>query len=169
MIGCYRPKEILKKNPSAKIRLLEEPYHYEIFGLMNPFLRSWTLPQRIVAVIVGVVLVALTYACWQYWLYKGGIFQTSNFDETKWKELNLRTGDSSCYRGGMASDMQINILYPGLPKAQVETLLGTPDFKRVGVYEYSLGMCSRLRMDLDTLDVHFNADDKIEKVLVVQH
>ena len=34
---------------------------------------------------------------------------------------------------------------------------------------YALGTCSGLQIDVDTLDVHFNAEDKVEKVLIVQH
>jgi hypothetical protein len=136
---------------------------------MHSSSRSKTWPQRAAAIIVCIALFAVLYAGWQYWLYSGGIFRTSGFNEAAWKKLNLRTGDVSCYRGGMAADMRVNILRVGLPKSRVEALLGAPDIKRMHVYGYALGMCSGLRIDLDSLDVHFDAEDRIERVLLVQH
>lgn len=121
-------------------------------------------------VAVPVLLVA--FVAWQYWLFKGGIFRTSSFDETNWKSLiDNDAKDSSCYRGGMAHDIKTNVLRVGLTHAEVEKLLGQPDQIKAEseMYEYVLGMCSGLRIDYDTLDVHFDSGGRLTKVQVVQH
>jgi hypothetical protein len=83
--------------------------------------------------------------------------------------MSRKTSDSSCYRGGMAYDITTNVLRVGLPKTEVERLLGVPDYKRANAYAYFLGMCSGLRMDFDTLDVHFDSQGGLVKTSVVQH
>ncbi len=134
-----------------------------------PARKSWT-PWRIAwALAKGAVVLAVAFVGWQYWLFNGGIFRTSNFNEVEWKSLSKTTDDSSCYRGGMAHDIKTNILRAGLTKTEVERLLGAPDFNRDDISEYSLGMCSGLRIDFDTLDVHFNPEGRLVKVQVVQH
>ena len=160
---------VIEQIPPSASELQQFRQYYESFSAMIRPHWSWNLLQRAFAFVLGAAVVVAAYAGWQYWLYKGGIFRTSSFDQAEWQALNGRTGDFSCYRGGMASDIQTKILRPGLSKSQVEKLLGSPDISKVGVHEYALGMCSGLRIDLDTLDVHFNAEDRIEKVLIVQH
>lgn len=131
--------------------------------------KSWT-PWRIVRTLVGAtVVVVVAFIGWEYWLYNGGIFRTSSFNETKWKSLNRKTADFSCYRGGMAHDIKTNILRAGLAKTEVERLLGKPDSNRGDVHEYLLGMCSGLRIDFDTLDVQFDSEGRLMEVQVVQH
>ena len=119
--------------------------------------------------VATVGLLAVVFVGWQYWLFKGGIFRTSSFDEVEWKSLSKTTTDSSCYRGGMAHDIKTNILRAGLTKIEVEKLLGAPDSNRADVHEYFLGMCSGLRIDFDTLDVHFDSNGRLSTVQVVQH
>lgn len=121
------------------------------------------------ALLAGVGVLALALVGWQYWLFKGGIFRTSSFNETAWKSLNRKTTDSSCYRGGMAHELQTNLLRAGLTRAEVERLLGAPDSVKADVHEYFLGMCSGFRMDFDTLDVHFTPEGRVLAVEVVQH
>jgi hypothetical protein len=120
-------------------------------------------------VVVPVLFVA--FVGWQYWLLKGGIFRASSFNETKWQSLNkVGTKDSSCYRGGMAHDIKTNVLRVGLTEAEVEKLLGPPDhITESETHEYFLGMCSGLRIDFDTLDIHFDSEGRLLKVEVVQH
>jgi len=69
----------------------------------------------------------------------------------------------------MARDIKTNILHVGLTKTEVEKLLGAPDSHRANVHEYSLGMCSGLRIDFATLDVHVNSKSRLVNVQVVQH
>ena len=137
---------------------------------MSPLARISRTPWRVACVFVATVgLLAVVFAVWQYWLFKGGIFRTSSFNEVEWRALSKRTTDSSCYRGGMAHDIKTNILHAGLLKIEVEKLLGAPDSNRADVHEYLLGMCSGLRIDFDTLDVHFDSEGRLSKVQVVQH
>ena len=71
----------------------------------------------------------------------------------------------------MAHDIKTNVLRVGLTHAEVEKLLGQPDQIKAEseMYEYVLGMCSGLRIDYDTLDVHFDSGGRLTKVQVVQH
>lgn len=129
----------------------------------------WNFWRTVLALLAAAVVVAVAFVGWQYWLYKGGIFRTSSFNETEWKSLARRTTDASCYRGGMTHDLKTNILRAGLKKMEVEKLLGEPDSKKATAHEYLLGMCSGLRFDFDTLDVHFDSEGKLVKVQIVQH
>jgi hypothetical protein len=131
--------------------------------------KSWTPWQIAWALVKSAGGLAVVFVGWQYWLYNGGIFRTSNFDEVEWKSLSKNTDDSSCYRGGMAHDIKTNILRAGLTKTEVERLLGAPDSNSDDINAYSLGMCSGLRIDFDSLDVHFNPEGRLVKVQVVQH
>ena len=131
--------------------------------------KSWS-PLRVIGVLLIVAIATLiTFLGWQYWLFKGGIFRTSSFNQEEWKSLNKKTGDFSCYRGGMAHDIRTNILHAGQTLGEVEALLGKPDIDKGEIKEYFLGMCSGLRIDFDTLDVHFNAEGKLTTVHTVQH
>ncbi len=69
----------------------------------------------------------------------------------------------------MAHDIKTNVVHVGSKKTEFEALLGKPDRIQNNLYEYSLGMCSGLRIDFDTLDIHLNSDDRVTKVQIVQH
>lgn len=132
--------------------------------------RKSLTPWRIAwALVAGAGVLAIVFLGWQYWLFKGGVFRTSSFNETAWKSLSRKTTDSSCYRGGMADDLRTNILRAGLTRTEVENLLGAPDSVKADVHEYFLGMCSGFRIDFDTLDVHFTPEGRVQVVRVVQH
>jgi hypothetical protein len=125
---------------------------------------------RVVGTLLAVAFTALViFVSWQYWLFTGGIFKTSRFHPQEWQLLSRKTDDISCYRGGMAHDIKTNILRPGQSTHDVEALLGKPDIIRDSVHQYYLGMCSGLRIDFDSLDVHFNTDGQVEGVYIVQH
>ena len=129
---------------------------------MNRSIRtSWTSWRTVLGLLTGVLVVAVAFAGWKYWLFKGGIFRTSSFNEAEWKSFALKTTNASCYRGGMAHDLKTNILRVGLAEAAVEKLLGESDSNRANIQEYLLGMCSGLRLDFDTLDVHFDSEDRV--------
>jgi hypothetical protein len=69
----------------------------------------------------------------------------------------------------MANDIKTNVLRVSQSRSEVEKLLGKPDAKRGAVYEYGLGMCSGLRVDFDTLDVHFSPEGTLTSVFIIQH
>lgn len=131
--------------------------------------KPWTPWRVFLASITAIFVGAIAFIGWKYWLFNGGIFRTSSFNEAEWKSLNRKTANFSCYRGGMAHDIQNNVLHVGLTRERVEALLGKPDSIKSDVYEYFLGMCSGLQIDFDTLDAHFNAEGRLTKVQIVQH
>lgn len=131
--------------------------------------KPWTFWRTVFGRVTGLLVVAFAFVGWQIWFFKGGVFRTSSFNEAEWRSLARKTTDASCYRGGMAQDLKTNILRIGLTKVEVEKLLGEPDSIRVTFHEYFLGMCSGLRIDFDTPDVHFDSEGRLVKVQVVQH
>ncbi len=137
--------------------------------MIQPAPKRWTVWRILCYLFVATLIITATFVGWQYWLFTGGIFRTSNFNEVEWKSLNQKTSDSSCYRGGMAHDIKTNVLRIGMTKPEVENLLGQPDAIEAETHEYFLGMCSGLRIDMDTLDVHFNSEGQLTKIQVVQH
>lgn len=137
---------------------------------MTPSPRPRSSPWRIgLIVAIGLLTLLLAFVGWQYWLFKGGIFRTSRFDATEWRALAKASDDSSCHRGGMANDIRMNVLRVGQTSDEVQRLLGRPDSIRNGVHAYSLGMCSGLRIDFDSLDIHFDSNDRVTHVYIVQH
>lgn len=132
--------------------------------------RQFWSPWRLLGISIATLAIfAVAFLGWQYWLFHGGVFLTSKYDPSEWKALANGTSDFSCYRGGMAGDIRSRVLHTGMSKTEVEALIGPPDSTRDGVLEYFLGMCSGLRIDFDTLDVHLDADGKVKNVLIVQH
>lgn len=69
----------------------------------------------------------------------------------------------------MANDIKTKVLRIGQSRSEVEKILGKPDTDKGSFHEYLLGMCSRFRLDFDTLDVHFSSDGKLTNVYIVQH
>ena len=131
--------------------------------------RQWT-PLRIVATtLAAATCLVLALLGWQLWLFQGGIFKTTRFDATEWRSANRGTSDSSCYRGGMAHDLRSRVLRKEQSQNEVKALLGEPDNVKTTHFEYFLGMCSRLRIDFDTLDVHFSTEGKLVNIAIVQH
>lgn len=132
--------------------------------------RPHSSPWRIgLNVALGLLALALGFMGWQYWLFKGGIFRISRFDAIEWRALQKKSDDFSCYRGGMANDIQMNVLRVGQTSNEVHGLLGRPDSVRDGVDGYFLGMCSGLRIDFDSLDIHFDNNNRLTLVQIVQH
>jgi hypothetical protein len=56
-----------------------------------------------------------------------------------------------------------------MSKADVISLLGTPDSEELNQVEYTLGMCSGLGMDYDGLIISFNKNGKFTNASIVQH
>jgi hypothetical protein len=131
--------------------------------------RRWTILRVVKYAAISLLVAAVAVVGWQYWLFKGGIFSTSRFDSEKWKELSFNNDDFSCYRGGMANDLKDRVLLPTMSRASVENLLGKPDRSGVEDLEYTLGMCSGLRIDFDSLNVYFNEHGGLTRVAITQH
>ena len=131
--------------------------------------KKWKLLRVFLVVFLLGITALVGFIGLEFWLMRGGIFKTSDFDAVKWKSLNLKTSTFSCYRGGMANDIKSKVLRVGQSKSEVENILGKPDIVEESRYEYLLGLCSGLRIDFDTLDAYFDSDGKLKGSEIVQH
>jgi hypothetical protein len=115
-----------------------------------------------------IVVAGVVGAFW--WWSVVGVFGTSQFDGAKWVIRPTREAAFNCYRGGMARDIQHNLLKPGAPKADVELLLGAPDYDASTSVEYGyvLGMCSG-GLDYDVLHIYFDEHGSVQSSKIVQH
>jgi hypothetical protein len=122
---------------------------------------------KVAATISPFLLVA--FIGWQLWLYDGGVFETGQFVESKWKKEPAGSDVFECYRGGMAADLQNRVLTKGMTRDAVRQLLGEPNKEASGALEYNLGFCSKVGVDLDTLDIDFDERNELQHVRVRQH
>jgi hypothetical protein len=98
-------------------------------------------------------------------ILKSNPFNARSFDRQVWAANDFK---SSCGRGQMAGDLLRFHLPPGTHREQVISLLGQPDQKgrtdkQNEVYTYELGACSGIRIDLDYLNVVFDASGRVEE------
>ena len=131
--------------------------------------KTWTPIRIVAATLAAVVSLVLALLCWQIWVFLEGPFRTTRFDAIEWRNAKKTPDDWSCYRGGMAHDIGSRLLRNGQSQTEVKALLGEPDRFKATHFEYVLGMCSGLRIDFDTLDVHFSTDGKLVRIATVQH
>jgi hypothetical protein len=109
-------------------------------------------------------------------------FYGASFNKDRWrtaylgetpKEIDKKL--AQCIRGPMFGDLRNRYLRPGTAKARVIELLGTPDFGSEGVKDgnkcqrWHLGYCSGFKIDLDSLNVCFDAADRVTHVFRLQH
>ena len=96
-------------------------------------------------------------------------FAGRKFNRDLWHQYD-NNDDPDNPRASMVSDLRWRYLDTGMTRAEVEKLLGTPDFKkRDDMYSYNLGMWSGFRIDYDSLDIHFDPDGRLINVRRVQH
>lgn len=73
----------------------------------------------------------------------------------------------------MIDDLRTNYLRLGMTQAEALELLGPPDAEpEHAQLSYLIGMYSGMRMDFDTLDLHFDGitkSNRLVKIAVVQH
>ena len=109
-------------------------------------------------------------------------FYGASFDKERWRAAYLgETPEekgkklAQCIRGPMFGDLRNRYLRPGTRKARVLELLGNPDFDSKGEREgdvcerWNLGFCSGFKVDLDSLNVCFDAADRVSHVFRLQH
>ena len=139
----------------------------------TPPRRGWTVWRLIkyVLVTLGALFTLLLAAiCFGWWWMSGGVFRVDPFNPVAWSRPITDREDSTCYRGGMASDIEKRFLKPGMSRADVERLLGRPDHvPEPREYRYTLGMCSGFRIDYDDLHVYFNDRGEFERPAIIQH
>ena len=97
------------------------------------------------------------------------VFSTREFNKSEWLAPVAEERASTCYRGGMAKDIQNNYLKPGMSKEDVIELLGKPDWSSDYEFRYFLGMCSGFQFDYDLLHVYFDPHKKFVKSEIFQH
>ena len=128
--------------------------------IVTKFLKWVALTMIVVAGLVGA----------HWWWSVVGVFSTSRFDHAKWAAKPPEGAAFSCYRGGMARDIQRSLLKPGTPKSEVERLLGAPDYDASTAvhFGYVLGMCSGM-LDYDVLHIYFGEEGSVRTSEIIQH
>ncbi|MGJ0483877.1 MAG: hypothetical protein ACR65R_05000 [Methylomicrobium sp.] len=96
-------------------------------------------------------------------------FDNRDFDGEVWLKYQ-RNMNPDNPRGEMYEDLMENYLHKGMSKSKVIGLLGQPDFQDTGMLmSYNLGMWSGMRIDYDSLDLHFSKSGELTKYYRVQH
>lgn len=117
------------------------------------------------------------------WYVDMSPFRGETFEQTKWELQGNCHGlsdwecvqkEASCPRGGMVRDLTRNYLIPEtLSRDEVYALLGrterTVEINGQSCIAYTLGMCSGLGVDYDSLYVCFDVNDRISSAGHVQH
>jgi hypothetical protein len=127
-----------------------------------------TIKQVLKVVLLFVLGIALALAFLFFW-GSIGVFSHQIFSKEEWLAPQTNETDSTCYRGGMAMYIKKILLKNTMSKADVISLLGTPDSEELNQVEYTLGMCSGLGMDYDGLIISFNKNGKFTNASIVQH
>jgi len=132
----------------------------------------WSVGRRVKYVATAVAgLVALTvllFAAFVWWT-SGGVFMLDGFDQEAWLAIPSEDKRLTCYRGRMAGDIKNRLLKPGIPRADVERLLGLPDLSPdLQEYQYLLGVCTH-GIDEDYLHIYFDAERRVERVAIIAH
>jgi outer membrane protein assembly factor BamE (lipoprotein component of BamABCDE complex) len=118
-------------------------------------------------ILFGVLVGLVAFA---FWWMSSGVFTVDRFDNKTWSRLITNAEDSTCYRGGMASDIKKRLLKRGMSRADVERLLGQPDrVSNPREYQYILGMCSGFQIDYDNLHIYFDEQGGLERAAIIQH
>lgn len=118
-----------------------------------------------------------------FWNMHKSPFRGEAFERTKWElegscqglsDLECALKEESCPRGGMFRDLTRNYLIPEtVSRDEVHALLGrtehTVEINGQSCPAYSLGMCSGIRIDYDSLYVCFDSNDRISSVGRFQH
>jgi len=95
-------------------------------------------------------------------------FNDREFDQVVWMSFH-ESIEADNPRGNMAYDI-IDRLKSGMSRADVLTLLGTPDFdEQANCLSYNLGMWSGFRIDYDSLDIFFDDSGNFSYAVIVQH
>ncbi|MDP9765139.1 hypothetical protein [Deinococcus enclensis] len=119
--------------------------------------RTPTLRRRMFPWLAALLLTSaagvITYRQW-------GIFRTEPFNAAVWQAPLRLASDPVCHRGRMVADLQARHLRPNLSRAQVERLLGPPDWTQSGAY-YLLGTCRGGRTPFDVLYLYYGLGDRL--------
>lgn len=105
-------------------------------------------------------------------------FDEASFDRATWLAM-AGDMDPDNPRGPMAAALIEKLQGEELSRDAVLQLLGPADYPCSALspsagpidtcFSYNLGMWSGLRLDYDTLDIYFKEDNRVARVLTVQH
>jgi hypothetical protein len=122
-----------------------------------------------ITLMIGALILIAAIGLWLWWSHIG-VFTADRFERAAWFRPISDAQSATCYRGGMARDIQKRLLKPGMSKADVEGVLGAPnDIGRANEYRYALGMCSGFGIDYDDLHIYFNERGALERSDIIQH
>ncbi len=134
---------------------------------MTTFLKGWR--GRIVAAVLLLACVVLswvvllgTYVVWQ--LRQTAHAQDIPFDRVAWQAPHS-PADVRCR---MQRDLEKNHLRIGMTRAEVVALLGDGGATKQRL-SYALGFCHPFGVDGYTLELDFDAEDKLIRVFDIQH
>lgn len=102
-------------------------------------------------------------------------FMGTSFSHTEWIQAGKCNETSckqnvECTRGGMFRDLQKNHLPVGLSRSEVELKIGNGSYdQQRNCVSYPLGMCSGLGIDLDSLNVCYNNENRVLSVTHFQN
>lgn len=102
------------------------------------------------------------------WLGLGGDpFNDSAFDASTWRASDGTAFD--CPRGPMLANLELQ-LRPGMSRTELVSLLGPPDAtERPDSASWFVGSWSGFRVDIDSLDVAFDANGRLASWHRAQH
>jgi outer membrane protein assembly factor BamE (lipoprotein component of BamABCDE complex) len=130
----------------------------------------WSVGRSVkyVAIAGLAAFAVLLFAVFVWWT-SGGVFMINSFDQKTWSATPSEEGKLTCYRGHMADDIKTRLLKPGIPRADVEYLLGLPDDpSNPQEYQYLLGVCTH-GIDEDYLHIYFDAERRVERAAIIPH
>ena len=91
------------------------------------------------------------------------------YDAATWQADGGRTVPGS-RRGLMVGDLRARVIRKGMTRGAVLEAMGEPDYRNPdGSMGYSIGLWSGLKKDYDSMDVEFDAADKVVRTVQHQH
>ena len=125
--------------------------------------------KRLLIAVLFLLVLAATWLVWDFWQ---PATRVERFSPTAWQQAALEGGASnerSCARGGMAMDLIDQDVLPGKSDQQVMALLGAPDEKGPGYWNYHLGECAGRGWNDSDLRLEFDASNTLVKRATFEH
>jgi hypothetical protein len=126
--------------------------------------------------LIGIIMIPVLLNALILWGLHDRPFHGRALDRGIWDEaLKDDSNHMSSPRCEMAKELQGRLVREKSTRAEVVALLGEPedmskaDKQRLHFLSYTLGMCSGFRVDYDSLDIHFDENDRVKRVCIVQH
>ncbi|MFH0825720.1 MAG: hypothetical protein V2B18_23440 [Pseudomonadota bacterium] len=133
--------------------------------------KARTYALTAVAGVIGILLVLNAFVVFSL---HASPFYGRVFDQAAWVAA-YDTDEPDNPRAEMAKSLQSRLLRRKPTKAEVIALLGRPELTaeanmlRSDCLSYNLGMWSGYRIDYDSLDIYFDANDRVCRACIIQH